>query len=74
MDPGKDNFTTTFRETREEAGYCAGGSIIYQDQIKILEYKVKATDKIVVYCFAELRDASMDPILLHEHTELRWLA
>lgn len=74
VDPGEDDFTTALRETREEAGYSADDLIIYQDQTKILEYKVKGNDKTVVYWLAKLRDASKDPTLSDEHTEFRWLA
>lgn len=74
VDPGEDDFTTALRETQEEAGYCADDLVIYKDQSKILEYKVKGNDKIVVYWLAELRDASKEPALSHEHIEFRWLA
>lgn len=74
VDAGEDDFTTALRETQEEAGYRADDIIIYKDQTKILEYKVKGKNKIVVYWLAELRDTSKDPILSNEHTEFRWLA
>lgn len=73
VDPGEDDFTTALRETREEAGYTADDLIIYKDQQKILQYKVKGKDKTVVYWLAELKDAQKDPTLSEEHTEFRWL-
>lgn len=73
VDPGEDDFTTALRETQEEAGYLADDLIIHKDETKILEYKVKGKDKIVVYWLAELRDATKNPKLSHEHIEFRWL-
>lgn len=73
VDPGEDDFTTALRETREEAGYTDVDLKIYKDQQKILNYKVKGRDKMVVYWLAELSDAEKDPILSDEHTEFRWL-
>lgn len=73
VDPGEDDFTTALRETQEEAGYTNADLIIYKDQQKILNYKVKGNDKTVVYWLAELREAEKDPILSQEHTEFKWL-
>lgn len=73
VDPGEDDFTTAVRETQEEAGYTTDDLNIYQDQQKILNYKVKGKDKTVVYWLAELRDPKKNPILSDEHTEFRWL-
>lgn len=73
VDPGEDDYTTALRETQEEAGYTSADLKIYKDQQKILNYKVKGKDKIVVYWLAELCDAKKDPILSDEHTEFRWL-
>lgn len=47
--------------------------MIYKDQQKTLQYKVKGEDKTVIYWLAELRDPSNDPKLSDEHTEFRWL-
>lgn len=74
VDPGEDDFTTALRETREEAGYTSDDLKIHKDQQKILNYKVKGKDKIVVYWLAELSDAKKDPTLSEEHTEFQWLA
>lgn len=74
VDPGEDDFTTALRETQEEAGYTVDDLNIHEDQQKILNYKVKGKDKIVVYWLAELKNAQKDPTLSDEHTEFRWLA
>lgn len=74
VDPGEDDFTTAVRETQEEAGYAADDLNIHKDQQKILNYKVKGKDKIVVYWLAELKDVQKDPTLSDEHTEFKWLA
>lgn len=73
VDPGEDDFTTALRETHEEAGYTSTDLKIHKDQQKILNYKVKGKDKVVVYWLAEVYDAKKDPILSDEHTEFRWL-
>lgn len=46
---------------------------IYSDQKKVLNYKVKGVDKIVIYWLAELINPSQDPILSDEHTAFKWL-
>lgn len=62
------------RETKEEAGYSPNDLKIFKDQTKVLEYKVKGNDKVVVYWLAEICKPDQDPILSDEHTEFRWLA
>lgn len=61
------------RETQEESGYKADDLNIFKNEQKILNYKVKGKDKVVVYWLAELRDAQKNPTLSDEHTEFRWL-
>lgn len=73
VDPGEDDFTTALRETQEEAGYKEDDLTIFKNQCKILNYKVKGKDKVVVYWLAELKDPQKNPQLSDEHTEFIWL-
>lgn len=73
VDPGENDFQTALRETQEEAGYSPSDLKIFEDQQKILQYKVKGKDKTVIYWLAELVNANNDPKLSDEHTEFRWL-
>lgn len=73
VDPGENDFQTALRETQEEAGYSPADLNIFEDQQKVLQYKVKGEDKTVIYWLAELVNANNEPKLSDEHTEFRWL-
>uniref|UniRef100_A0A6P8Q7J8 Bis(5'-nucleosyl)-tetraphosphatase [asymmetrical] n=1 Tax=Geotrypetes seraphini TaxID=260995 RepID=A0A6P8Q7J8_GEOSA len=73
VDYGEDDLTTALRETEEEAGLQASQFTVIKEFQKELSYPVKDKPKTVIYWLAEMKDATAEIKLSHEHQAFSWL-
>lgn len=72
VDPGEDDLTTAWRETREEAGLGEEHLRVVDGFLERLHYQVRGKEKEVLYWLAELRDPGLKVKLSDEHQDYRW--
>ena len=73
LDPGEDDITAAYRETKEEAGVGEDQIKVYMDFSYQLNYEAFGNPKVVTYWPALLKKFDDPVILSDEHIDYKWL-